>query len=64
MKFIVIYTADNKEEYICNDQIESVTKPSGRVNDEGHLTLKSGRIVYFGDGSVATRVIKELENTK
>lgn len=64
MWFIEFSNYDERWESVRADLIESVVKPSGKPNDNGCVRLIGGRIVAFGRGNEAERMLAQLQKTE
>lgn len=60
MKTITFTNYNGVEETVVAKRIVSVTKPSGRIHDNGGVQIDSGRFIAFSGYEDAARVIREL----
>lgn len=51
---------DGRRVTISLAQVEAVAESTGRVHDEGHVVLVSGRVIRFRSGSTAAALIEAL----
>ena len=60
MRLITFSDYDGHTVTVRADLIESIRRPSGRVNDHGGLTLTTGRSYGFRSDSTAQQIEREL----
>lgn len=61
MKLVEVWNYDNRYETVRIDQIQSVLKPTGRLNEHGGLVLVTGRRIAFGQDGEAEKVIRVMK---